>query len=76
MVAQSWGGVVKVGWQVHRCNPKDQGLQCPYIPLHFPLPSRLFMEEVDIQHCAWDTVHKFHNHFFQSGYRVLEMPPL
>ena len=69
-------GMVKVGWWVHRQDPADWGMQWPYLPRHFPLPSNLFLEEVNIWHRAQDAKHKSHSHFWQSGYRVLEMPPL
>ena len=67
---------MKVGWRAHRRNPANRGLKWPYLPQCFPLPSCLYLEEVDIRCQAWDTERKSHNHFRQSGYRVLEMPPL
>ena len=70
------GGLVKAGWRAHHHDPKDQGLQWPYLPPSFPLPAHLFTEEVDIWCCTWDAEHKSRNCFCQSGYRVLEMPPL
>ena len=30
------GGVIKAGWWEHHCEPKDQGLQRPYLPPCFP----------------------------------------
>ena len=43
------GGVVKAGWWAHCQDPTNQGLQWPYLVPCFPLPSCLFLEEVDIQ---------------------------
>ena len=67
---------MKVGWQAHCRDPEDRGLQWPYLPLRFPLPSHLFMEELDICGCAWDAKQKSCNHSHQSVYRVFVMPPL
>ena len=69
-------GVVKAGWWAHCCNPKEQGLQWPYLPHASPLAGYLYLEEVDIQHHAWDTEQKSYNRSCQSSYRVFAMPPL
>ena len=75
--AWSWkGGVVKVKWRAHQRDPANWGLKWPYLPPCFPLPSCLYLEEVNIQHQAQDAERKSCNHFRQSSYSVLEMPPL
>ena len=52
------GGVVKAGWRAHHLDPPNRGSQWPYLPLHFPLPSHLYIEEVDIRRCAQDAERK------------------
>ena len=68
--------MVKVGWRAHRQDPTDRGLQWPYLPPRFPLPSHLCIEEVDIWHRARDAERKSWDCLRQSGHRVLKMPPL
>ena len=70
------GGVVKAGWRAHHRDPTDQGSQWPYLPPRFPLPSHLYIEEVDIRRWARDTERKSWDHLRQSGHQVLKMPPL
>ena len=52
------GGMVKAGWWTHCRDPADQGLQWPYLPPRFPLPSHLYIEEVDIRFQARDAERK------------------
>ena len=52
------GGVVKVRWWSHHQDTTDRGSQWPYLPPRFPLPSHLYIEEVDIWHRAQDTKQK------------------
>ena len=68
--------MVNVGWWVHRQDPTNRGLQWSYLSLHLPLPSCLFLEEINIRHRTWDTEQKSCNYFWQSSYRVLEIAPL
>ena len=56
--------------------PKDRGLQWPYLPPHFPLPTCLFLEEIDIQCCSQDAKRKSHDYSCKSSYRVLMLAHL
>ena len=70
------GGVVRVGWRAHRRDPDDLGLQWPYVPPRFPLPTDLFFKEIEICRCAWDSERKFRDCFRHGGYRVFKLPEL
>ena len=65
-----------MGWRVHHHNPQDHGLQWPYIPPHFPLPTDLFFKEIEICHCACDSKWKSRDHFCHGRYRVFKLPEL
>ena len=67
---------MKAVWWANRSNPEDWGQLWPYIPLCFPLPTCLFLEEVDIQCHAWDAEQKSQDCSCKSGYRVFVLPPL
>ena len=57
------GGVVKVGWWTHHKDATNRGLQWPFLPPRFPLPSHLFLEEVGILRWAWEAERKSRDHF-------------
>ena len=70
------GGVVKAGWRVHRHDLEDCGLQWPYVPPHFPLPTDLFFKEIEICQYAWDSEWKSQDCFHRGAYGVFKLPEL